>query len=157
MCRMSRSKRSAGIQIQASTTTLSNTLMEKCSDCRKKFKKVPTNNQALNTLKPSNFPTLKPSHPQVSTLSPQLTGLRPQPSAHRSPPSALRFQVSRTSGLSTPAPKNANAYLPCAKRILETGHMTRIPAVIYLCSYWLFSSLTLHANSGEARQPLGFF
>ena len=30
-------------------------------------------------------------------------------------------------------------------------------AVIYLCSYWLFSSLTLHASSGEARQPLGFF
>ena len=35
--------------------------------------------------------------------------------------------------------------------------MTTPHAVIYLCSYWLFSSLTLHASSGEARQPLGFF
>ena len=35
--------------------------------------------------------------------------------------------------------------------------MTIPHAVIYLCIYWLFSSLTLHASSGEARQPLGFF
>ena len=35
--------------------------------------------------------------------------------------------------------------------------MTRTTAVIYLCSYWLFTSLSLHATSGDARQPLGFF